>query len=111
MGELSSMLTRSGAKRIVLMPHGACTTRFGSDTYAAKNDTKDFDVVMIANRYVARNPLRSRLWLGRRRTASAVALESRFGHRFGLFDKGWVGHRSWQGEVPYAKQIDTFKRA
>jgi len=111
MGDLSSMLIRSGAKRVVLMPHGACTTRFGSDTYAAKNDTKDFDVVMIANRYTACNPLRSRLWLGRRRTASAVALERRFGHRFGLFGKGWVGHRSWQGEIPYAKQIDTFKRA
>ena len=38
-------------------------------------------------------------------------LQKRYGKRFGLFGAGWNGQPSWQGEVPYAAQLDICKRS
>ncbi len=104
MGRLATGLTRAGAKRVTLMPHGACDVRFGATQPPELNVDRPFDVLFVGNRPEGRNFAKHLFWSGRRRLELVEVLSRRFGPRFGVFGRGWDGFAGWQGPIPFDQQ-------
>lgn len=111
MGVMADHVARHTSAPILLLPNGACQVRFGSLPERDGFSEPDFDVVFVGSRNSSRNPFRPYHHYGRKREELALALEKRFGNRFGLFGKGWEGRPSNQGPVPFADQASTAGRA
>lgn len=110
MGWLADELVRNGARRVVLVPLGACDIRFSPEAVSQHPSTGDFDVVFVGNRPGGRNATDHLFWVGRRRAQAVAQLSRRFGPRFGLFGRGWDGVKGWQGPIPYVEQVAAYRR-
>lgn len=109
MGHLASTLVRSGARNLVLMPWGVCQERFIKPS--AQPRTIEFDVVFIGRNHGGRNPFAPLSHAGRHRRAMVLALERRYGKRFGLFGPGWEGYQHWQGPIPFDSQQQIMRNS
>ena len=89
MGVAADSILQYGARRVALMPHGACPARFPLREDAYEPAAAEFDVCFIGSNNISRNPTRSYLWFGLERRRLVSLLSRRFGSRFGLFGHGW----------------------
>lgn len=110
MGYLASQLAKGGAKNLVLMPHGCCQVRFSAPPTRLSGNP-DFLVSFVGSRMGARNPFSHFYSTSRLRTAFVTQASKRYGKSFGLFGKGWETIPSWQGPVPYARQVEAYRRS
>lgn len=109
MGKLATGLARNGSKNLVLMPHGCCQVRFSSQMTISEYNPQ-FDVVFIGNRMRSRYCIGSSSYYGFWRDLLVKKLTKRYGKKFGLWGKGWTGHPSWQGSIPYDRQHESIRK-
>ncbi len=102
LGPVADAVVASGARNVVLMPHGACQVRFAAQP--PQQEAPPFDVVFVGSHHAGRNPFNPINRAARQRRAMVQALARRYGPRFGLFGRGWDGQPGWQGPVPFADQ-------
>jgi len=108
MGYFADELVRRGARNVALVPHGICPVRFAGPLPA--HSPPEFDVVFIGSNNGGRNPFTPLSRAGRQRRRMVEALAKRHGKRFGLFGLRWEGVSSWQGPIPFARQVETAAR-
>jgi hypothetical protein len=110
MGYIAQQLAGWGARNLVLMPHGCCQVRFCAPIREHSAES-EFDVSFVGSRIRSMNPFGHFYWTARRRAELVAAFTKRFGKRFGLFGKGWEGNRAWQGTIPFASQLEAYRRS
>lgn len=113
MGKCADYLVQKGIKNIVLLPLGACQVRFKPKTIDGTQYKPDFDVVFIGGggNWYRSHPWSFLFYYGLKRDLMVRLLRKRYGKKFGLFGNGWKGISSWQGPVPYARQLDVCRNS
>lgn len=111
MGNMADNLVKKGGKRIVLMPHGYCPIRFPAFQHETEPAHYEWDVVCVANNYHTRNPFSYIFKYKMERISEIKSLAKRYGKRFAIFGRGWNGLKNWQGELPFEKQGEVYKKS
>lgn len=111
MGGMADNLIKKGGKRIVLMPHGFCPIRFPAFEQDIRSTEYEWDVVCVANNYRTRNPFSYIYKYKIERISEINALAKRYGKKFAIFGRGWNGLKNWQGELPFEKQGEVYKKS
>jgi len=111
-GGLIPEFKKRGCNNVLLFPEKADHVRFGHPP--KDSNSKQFDVVMIANRLRIRNPFRAFNWPGKNplyhmdgqniRDQLVKLFSERFGERFAIFGYGWDGCKSAKGFLKFGDQ-------
>ncbi|OHX37576.1 hypothetical protein BJL95_13465 [Methylomonas sp. LWB] len=105
MGRMADYLSKKGAKHVYLLPAAYDDVTFNKPVN--RQLSKEYDLVMVANRWVFRRPFASAPG-ARNRPILINTLQEEFGDRFALYGNGWDKFRCSKGPVDFFKQIDIY---
>ncbi|MDO8846598.1 glycosyltransferase [Methylicorpusculum sp.] len=105
LGRMADYLKANGAKHVYLLP--AAYDHISFNQPITVNIEKQFDLVMIANRWTYKRPFASAPG-AKNRPLLIKALQEEFGDKFALYGKGWERFSSSKGPIEFFKQIDAY---
>ncbi len=105
-GEMSKKMQAKGCNDIRLVPAFADEKRF----YPIKTNQKEYDIVMIGNYTLSRNPFRITLPGTQFRKVIVKTLSEKYEAKFAVYGNNWSGS-SAKGVIPYLDQHNIYSKS
>ncbi len=106
-GNFKERFVRNGAKRVIYLPH-VYDANFGTSWVPTR--TREFDIIMIANRSRSRIPFKSMPGI-KEREQIVLKFAKQFGSKFAIFGKGWDNFPCNKGPINFFDQEKILRKS